>query len=327
MTAQHELEELHGRILRELRENARASYSGIASRLGTTRRIVTQTVQDALDSGELRITTSISPDLLGLERFAYLQLKTDGPMGPVRDALIEMVETTFVADISGAYAIDAEIRVGPDPHLRETVDRVRSLPGVRSLTMHVYESIDINLYSPIRTGSTRFLVDEADHAIVQHLQQDGRASFRTLGEAAGISPSGARLRFERLTAHGAVKVVGIPSRRNKTDFPSLGVGLQARRSLQSALRLVRQLQPEFLAITNGHYDMIATLSAENYEGLIQVTDRLRAADEIESVEAWSNLRILKEQYGEGDQILPTRRRARRGDREGSSTPAPAPNRG
>ena len=319
MQPHSETDELRSRILRELRENARESYSAIATRLGITRRIVTQVVQEALQLGELRITTSISSDLLGLERFAYLKLTVDGIMEPVRAALLAMPETTFVADITGRYSIDAEIRVGADPHLRNAVDEIRALPGVQSLTMHLYESIEINLYSPLRTGQGGFVIDEADRAIVQHLQQDGRASFRELGAAAGISPSGARLRFERLTANDAVKVVGIPSRRNKTDFPSLGVGIQARHSLERTLERVRQLNPEFLAVTIGDYDMIATLTADSYEELIAVTDRLRELDEVAAFETWSNLRILKEQYGEGDRIRATPRTRRRGGRADSSS--------
>ena len=318
---------LRSRILREMREDARAAYSSIAKRLHTTRRVVTQTVQEAIESGELKITTSISPDLLGLERFVYLKLVVDGPMEPVRTELLAMPETTFVADITGPYSIDAEVRAGKDPHLRETVDRIRGIAGVRSLTMHVYESIEINVYSPIRTGSGTLEVDEIDRRIVQALQRDGRATFRELGEQAGISPSGARLRFERLTSLGAVKVVGIPSRRNKSDFPSLGVGIQVRKSLPRTLDTVRALQPEFLAVTNGHYDMIATLSADSYEDVIEIVDLLRQSDEIESIDSWSNLRILKEQYGEGDRILPTARTHRVAAPASTPNARPGPDRG
>jgi len=294
--------EIRPRILDALRSNGRESYSRIASRLGITRRQVTHVVQRAIEQGELRLTVSISPELLGLERFAYLQLQTDGSIHPIREALTAMPETTFVADISGAYAIDAEIRVGPDPHLRETVDTIRGLPGVREVRTHLYESIEINLYSPLRTGRTGFEIDDADRSIVQRLQQDGRASFRELGDAAGISPSGARLRLERLTRHGAVKVVGIPVRGTRSEIPSLGIGIHARGRLEDAIAHVRALGPEFLAVTVGDYDLIATLSADNPEELLDLVDRLRRDEEISSIETWANLRIAKEQYGEGDRI-------------------------
>ncbi|MGO3148346.1 MAG: Lrp/AsnC family transcriptional regulator, partial [Leucobacter sp.] len=290
MIEQHDAAgELRREVLHALRRDGRESFSRIASKLGMTRRHVTRIVQQALDSGELRITVSISPDLLGLERFAYLQIIADGPIAPIREALTAMPESTFVADISGMHSIDAEIRVGADPHLRETVDAIRTLPGVRSIRTHLYSSIEINLYSPLRTGRTAFEVDEADLFIMRHLQQNGRASFRELGDAAGISPSGARLRFERLTRHGAVKVVGIPVRGNRSELPSLGVGIKARGRLDDAIAHVRSLQPEFLAITIGEFDLIATLSPDSTEELLELTDQLRSHPEIAAIETWANL--------------------------------------
>ena len=300
--ATEELEDLRARVLRELRADGRASYARIAERHGATRRQVTQIVQLALARGELRITVSISPDLLGHERFAYLQIDVDGPLDPARRELIAMPETTFVAEISGGYAIDAELRVGADPHLRETVDRIRQLPHVREVRLHLYESIEVNLYSPLRTGRAGLRLDDADRAIVRHLQRDGRATFRELGDAAGISPSGARLRLRRLTAHEAVKVVGIPVRGSGHESPTLGVGVQVHGSIARALDRVRELDPEFVAVSAGGYDLIVTLSADTNAELLELADRLRSLPEVARIQSWANLRILKEQYGEGDRI-------------------------
>lgn len=304
-------------VLRELRDNGRASYARIAERLGVTRRQVTQTVQGALDRDELRLAVSISPDLMGLERFAYLQIAVDGPVAPVRDALVAMPETTFVAVISGGFALDAEIRVGADPHLRQTVDAVRSLPQVLNIRTHIYESIEVNLFSPLWARRTRFQVDDADRAIVRHLQVDGRASFRELGAAAGVSPSGARLRFERLVENGAIKVVGIPVRGTHLTGASLGVGIHVHGRIDDAVARVRALEPEFLAVTVGTFDMIATVSTDSTEELLEVVDRLRGFDEVSGLESWSNLRIVKEQYGEGDRLSASPRTGRAGDPAGN----------
>lgn len=296
-------EELRARVLDELRNDGRASYAQIAARHGSTRRQVTSIVQSALEHNELRITVSISPDLLGLERFAYVQIALDGPIQEAREALIAMPETTFIAEITGSYAIDAEIRVGADPHLRNTIDQIRQLPHVRELRVHHYESIELNLYSPIRTGRAGLALDEADRAIVRHLQDDGRATFRELGEAAGISASGARLRLGRLTELGAVKVVGIPVRGSHSAAITVGVGIQVHGPLTPALDRVRSLDPEFLAVASGGFDLIATLSGSSYDEILQLLDQLRSYPEMARVDTWANLRMLKEQYGEGDSLL------------------------
>ncbi len=289
-------------VLRALREDGRASYTRIAESLGITRKRVTQVVQRAVEREEVAFTVSVSPDLLSLRRFGYVQLRLDGPVAPVRDALIAMPESTFVADISGDAPIDAEIRVGTDPHLQRTLDRIRSLPGVRDLRMHLYESIEINLYSPLRTGRVGLRLDVADRAIVRHLQVDGRASFLELAEAAGISPSGARLRLSRMIRHGAVKVVGIPVRKAVPELLTLGVGIRVQGRLAPALERVRSLNPEFLAVTIGEYELIATLSAGSIDELLETADRLRSAPEIANIHTWTNLRTVKEEYGRGDRL-------------------------
>lgn len=289
-------------VLRALQEDGRASYSRLATQLGLSRRHVTQIVQHAIDTNELRLTVSISPDLLALERFAYLQVAVEGAVDPVRRALVELPETTFVADVAGTFPIDAEVRVGADPHLSEVLGAITEIPGVRSLRTHLYESIEVNRYSPLRMGHTDFKVDAADRAIIGHLQRDGRASFRELGESAGLSAGGARLRFERLTTAGAVKVVAMPVRDHQRETPSIGMGIRTRASTAAAIELLRALEPEFLATTIGSYNFVATFSRESAQELIAVTDRLREGPMVTAVEAWANLRVLKEQYGEGDRL-------------------------
>lgn len=289
-------------VLRALQEDGRASYSRLATQLGLSRRHVTQIVQHAIDTNEVRLTVSISPDLLALERFAYLQVAVEGAVDPVRRALVELPETTFVADVAGTFPIDVEVRVGADPNLSEVLGAITEIPGVRSLRTHLYESIEVNRYSPLRMGHTDFKVDAADRAIIAHLQRDGRASFRELGESAGLSAGGARLRFERLTTAGAVKVVAMPVRDHQRETPSIGMGIRTRASTAEAIELLRALEPEFLATTIGSYNFVATFSRESAQELIAVTDRLREDPMVTAVEAWANLRVLKEQYGEGDRL-------------------------
>jgi DNA-binding Lrp family transcriptional regulator len=160
----------------------------------------------------------------------------------------------------------------------------------------------VNRYSPLRTGRTGFQIDEADRAIVLRLQRDCRASFRELGDAAGLSPSGARLRFERLVRHGALKVVGIPVRSGRSGTPTLGVGIRTGGRVAALLPKIKALDPEFLAVTVGGYDFIATISADTAGDLLATMDALRGLEDITTIDSWANLQIAKEQYGQGDRL-------------------------
>lgn len=288
------------RVLQEFHENGRASYARVAVELGVPRSVVVQTVQGAIDRGELRLAVSLSPNLLGLNRSAYVQVGLDGAAAPARDELVRMPETTFVADVAGPYPLDVELRVDSDRHLRDTLERITLLPGVRDLRTHLYERIEVNQYSPLRTERSALRLDDVDRRLIRGLQENCRASFRELGEAAGLSASGARLRYERLTKHRAVKVVGIPVRGDRSETPSLGVGIRTRGRIADLLPELRALNPEFLAVCLGGYDFIATLSGGSAMQLLDATDRLRSLEAISTVDVWANLRIVKEQYGDGE---------------------------
>lgn len=295
---QSESTHVRRRILEALRDDGRASYAQIAKRVGLSRHQVAAIVQSAVDDDELHLTVSISPDLLGLKRFAYIQIAIAGPVKPARDALISMTETTFVADIAGRYSIDAEVRVGSDPHLRQTLDAVLQLPGVSDVRTTLYESIEVNRFSPSHTAKAPLTIDNVDRALIGHLQRDARASYRVLGEATGLSPSGARLRFNRLIRSGAIKVVGIPVRVGQPETPTLGLGIRAGVPVKELLPRLKALNPEFLAVAIGAYDFIATISADSDHELVETMERLRGSEGLAEVECWANLRIAKEQYGE-----------------------------
>lgn len=297
--------EVKQRVLDELRDDGRASFARIASKVGIPRHQVAQIVRTAVADHELHLTVSISPDLLGLERFAYLQIEVSGPVHPARSALVAMAETSFVADVAGHGSIDAEVRVGPDPHLRQTLDAILQLPGVRTIRTTLYESIEVNRYSPFQTGRTSLHIDETDRALIGHLRTDARASYRELAEASGLSPSGARLRYERLVGHGVIRVVGIPVRSGQPDTPTMGLGIRAGAPVAELLPRITALDPEFLAVTIGAYDFIATISAGSADGLVTAIERLRAIEGLAEVDCWANLTITKEQYGESDRLIIT----------------------
>ena len=303
-------EQSRTRVLQALRDDGRASFARIATKAGLARHQVASIVQTALARDELRLTVSINPGLLGLERFAYLQITVSGPAQPVREALVSMSETTFVADVAGRSSVDAELRVGPDPHLKRTLDSIRQLPGVSDIRTTLYDSIEVNRFSPFPTAAAPLTIDEADRAIIRHLHTDARASYRQLGEASGLSPSGARLRFDRLNRGGAIKVVGIPVRVGRPETPTLGLGLRSSVPVGELLPRLAALQPEFLAVSVGAYDFIATISADSAPELVEMLDRLRGTDGLAEVDCWANLTIAKEQYGETGRLLtPARDRA------------------
>ncbi len=296
-------EEIERGVLRELREDGRMSYTGVARRLGVPRHVVAEIVANALAQDRMRITATVHPGLMGITRYSYILISTSAPSGPILRQLAEIPETCFVSAIAGSYDVDAEVRVGSDAQHQEVLNRIRSIPGVHELTCNSYERIIVNIDSPLpEMGSAPLRIDDADRRILLGLERDGRATFRELGIAAGMSAASARNRVQRLRRMRAVKIVGLPVRDQQEGPPPLGLGIRVRGDLEAALLPIRAIEPEFLAVSMGNYDLIGTVSADTPTALLAKLDALRGIAQVSSVDSWSHLRVSKEQYGFSESV-------------------------
>lgn len=292
-------DEQHRRILREMRENARVSYTSVAQRVGVTRQIVSAVVEEAVAQNRIRLTATINPVFLGIERHSYILLSIYGPSEPILHTLERMPETCFVSAIAGPYGVDAEVRVTSNEQYQDVLGRIRSIPGVSGITSNVYERILVNIDSPLPVaGAAPISIDEVDYAILRALEGDGRATFRDLGEASGVSPASARNRLQRLLRHQVVKTVGLPVRGKQLVLPPLGMGINVLGEITPELiSAISAVDPEFLAVSSGSYDLIMTVSADSPDRLLAKLDQLRAIEQVSMVDTWSHLRIVKEPYG------------------------------
>lgn len=287
------------RILREVRENGRISFTEVAGRVGVPRQVVAAVVEEAVAENRIRLTATVSPDLLGITRYSYVLISTSGPSEPILEALCAMRETCFVSAIAGTYGVDAEVRVTSDEKHQDVLGAIRAIPGVSGVVCNVYERILVNIDSPLPSpAATPISFDDADRSILLALEHNGRATYRELGSAAGVSAASARNRLRRLLHHQVVKVVGLPVRDHLIGPPALGLGISVHGNVSAALvEEIRVVAPEFLAVSSGAYDLISTISADTSEELLAKLDALRGIEQVNAVDAWSHLRIAKELYG------------------------------
>nr|WP_272928682.1 AsnC family transcriptional regulator [Leucobacter luti] len=235
---------------------------------------------------------------MGITRYSYILIATSAPSGPILRQLAEIPETCFVSAIAGSYDVDTEVRVGSDAQHQEVLNRIRSIPGVNELNCNSYERIVVNIDSPLpEVGGAPLRIDDADRRMLLALERDGRATFRELGVAAGVSAASARNRLQRLRHMRAVKIVGLPVRDQQEGPPPLGLGIRVRGDLEAALAPIRAIEPEFLAVSTGNYDLIGTVSADTHAALLAKLDALHGIEQVSSVDSWSHLRISKELYG------------------------------
>ena len=105
-----------------------------------------------------------------------------------------------------------------------------------------------------------YQLDGLDRQLIQLLQQDGRASYVDLAQAAGVSQATARRRVERLVSEGIIQILAC------LDPHRVGLGVEAlvylRTDLDKLTQIGRQLasMPEIREViyTSGNFDMVKT---------------------------------------------------------------------
>jgi Lrp/AsnC family transcriptional regulator for asnA, asnC and gidA len=121
------------------------------------------------------------------------------------------------------------------------------------------------------------LLDEQDRIIVRMLQDNARASYQELAEAAGTSPSTARRRVERLLETGTLQLVAVPAWTKLgiffTAFLAIKVDPQHLRSVGQKLASMDEIV--FVGIATGQYDIFAQLVLPQNQDMVRfVTQRV-----------------------------------------------------
>jgi Lrp/AsnC family transcriptional regulator for asnA, asnC and gidA len=140
-------------------------------------------------------------------------------------------------------------------------------------------------------------LDRVNRAIIRELQRDGRATFATLGEVAGISSTAAAERFRHLIDDQLIRMVAFPE-------PSR-IGLRATGCMFIRSRLTTdeacaaasaEVNPRFIAMVSGPSPVIMEFCASDGRALQALAERVGALPGITDVELHPYHSILKESF-------------------------------
>jgi Lrp/AsnC family transcriptional regulator for asnA, asnC and gidA len=142
------LDETSKRIIEQLQEEGRRPYATIGKAVGLSEAAVRQRVQRLLADGVMQIVAVTDPMQLGFTRQAMIGVKVEGDMVEVADRLAELDDVSYVVVTAGAYDVLIEVVCEDDDHLLDLlVQRIRSLPGVRTTETFVYLRLRKQLYN------------------------------------------------------------------------------------------------------------------------------------------------------------------------------------
>lgn len=197
-------------IIAVLIEDARATVSHIAERVGITPATASDRLDRLIGSGSVDISAQVDPALLGRPSIAYLMIHTDACAAEVARAVADLDVIEWVTTVTDLCTVMAQISSDDHTELAATVDtHIRLIPGVLTVTTEVvlrsfttpYNSqgqVSLTTVPPVWAGTVTRGLDETDRNIVLALQDNGRATLTALAKACGLSVPAIRQRFLKL---------------------------------------------------------------------------------------------------------------------------------
>jgi len=282
-------------LIRALQEDGRASILSLAERVGQSRAVVAARLRTLLSDRTVRVVAAVDPVFLGQHVLAHVSIRTDGAVEVVAEHLRDMSETVLVSAVGGAHDIVTEVRVGSMSELHDLLARIRGSAGVLDINTIIYSTVIKGFFvSEYHGGVT---LDGIDEALIEHLQSDGRMSFRALGEQVRLSPSAVATRVQRLIDAGVIKISAVKARGLAHRQLSMGVGMTLGDDDEAVIEELRRGRGvDFAARTLGRFDAVATLVEPSAGALYASLERLRALPGVTRIEAWLHLAVLKEDY-------------------------------
>ena len=141
-------------------------------------------------------------------------------------------------------------------------------------------------------------LDEANRAIIEALQRDGRQPYGAIAQAVGLSEAAVRRRVQRLREAGVMQIVAV------TDPLQLGFTRQAMIGLtvEGDVRVVADKlsalpEVDYVVMCAGSFDLLAEVVCEDDERLLAVlNDSVRSIPGVRATETFLYLKLAKQTY-------------------------------
>jgi Lrp/AsnC family transcriptional regulator for asnA, asnC and gidA len=142
------------------------------------------------------------------------------------------------------------------------------------------------------------VLDEANRAIIEALQRDGRRPYGAIAEEVGLSEAAVRRRVQRLRESGIIQIVAV------TDPLQLGFNRQAMVGVrvEGDVRLVAEKvaaleEVDYVVMCAGSFDVLAEVVCEDDDRLLHLlNDSIRSIPGVRSTETFLYLKLAKQTY-------------------------------
>jgi Lrp/AsnC family transcriptional regulator for asnA, asnC and gidA len=144
-------------------------------------------------------------------------------------------------------------------------------------------------------------LDDADKALVEELQRDGRLPYTKLAASVGLSEAAVRQRVQRLIDDNVVQIVAVtdPLRLGFRRQAMVGVRTEGDiRVVADSLAAIPEI--DYVVFTSGSFDLLFEIVCEDDEHLLDLlNDKVRSVPGVRSTEIFTYLKLHKQTYSWG----------------------------
>lgn len=140
MSEKYSLDEFDIKLLQLLQENARTKNTDLAKTLNVTEGAIRKRIAKLIHNNYIeKFTIQVSEKLYGIR--AVVDIQIEGTVAPT--IIRERMETEIIKGIEAIYETAGDIdlivifHTGSDEELKDAIETVRAIPGVKGTRTHV----------------------------------------------------------------------------------------------------------------------------------------------------------------------------------------------
>jgi Lrp/AsnC family transcriptional regulator for asnA, asnC and gidA len=132
------LDDIDRAIVEELQADGRLPYTKLGAAVGLSEAAARQRVQRLLDAGVMQVVAVTDPLSLGMARMAMIGVRSEGDVTLISNKIGDIEDVDYVVITAGSFDILVEVVVQDDEALLGLMNRIRTIPGVRSTESFLY---------------------------------------------------------------------------------------------------------------------------------------------------------------------------------------------
>lgn len=310
-------------VVSALQRDGRLSMAALAERLGISVYAATESYRRLTAAGVMSVVPVVNPLSLSNYCQVIVGLRVSGGRDAAIARLKAMPQVTYVVRTLGDADIIAEAVV----YTNAAMDRflksdLRRLPGLEriqvfscaKLMLDDHNVSVVNRMLEARGGHATLTKREANVGVgipvsalgermaetFNALQEDGRASYATVGARLGVTHTAVRSRVRRLEDAGVMRIMATVSPMRLGPFSQAFIGLTVRPPYELDLERLLAIDEVTYVMSGvglGGADYLVEVIADDDDALWHVVDRsIRSLDGVEQTWWATTVNVEKESY-------------------------------